>query len=94
MPVVKSWKELGIDLPESAKSTRAAYDGQVPENLTYGEWLKGKSAEFQDGVLGKTKGKLFRAGMPIDRFVNRTGDVLTLDELRKKDAAMFAKAGV
>lgn len=92
--VLKSWKELGIDLKEFPEGSRAAYDGQVPANLTYGEWLKGKPAEFQDGVLGKTKGKLFRAGMPIDRFVNRTGDVLTLDELRKKDASMFAKAGV
>ena len=94
VPILRSWKELGIDLKEFPEGTRAAYDGQVPASLTYGEWLKGKSAEFQDSVLGKTKGKLFRAGMPIDRFVNRSGDVLTLDELRKKDAAMFAKAGV
>lgn len=92
--VLRSWKELGIDLKEFPEGTRATYDGQVPANLTYGEWLKSKPAAFQDEVLGKTKGKLFRAGMPIDSFVNRAGNVLTLDELRKKDAAMFAKAGV
>ena len=94
VPILKSWKELGIDLKEFPEGTRASLDGQVPANLAYGEWLKGKSAEFQDGVLGKTKGKLFRAGMPLDRFVNRAGDVLTLDDLRKRDAEYFKKAGL
>lgn len=94
VPILRSWKELGIDLKEFPEGTRATYDGQVPANLTYGEWLKSKPAAFQDEVLGKTKGKLFRAGMPIDRFVNRAGDVLTLDDLRRKDAAMFAKASI
>jgi SPP1 gp7 family putative phage head morphogenesis protein len=92
--VLKSFRELGVDLPEFSESTRASLDGQVPAKLTYGEWLKSKPAAFQDEVLGKSKGKLFRSGMQIDRFVNRAGDVLTLDELRKKDAAMFAKAGI
>lgn len=92
--ILKSFKELGIDLQEFPESSRSSMDGQVPASLTYGEWLKSKPAAFQDDVLGKTKGKLFRAGMPIDRFVNRAGDVLTLDDLRRKDAAMFAKASI
>lgn len=96
-PVLKSWRELGIDMDDMPPSTRASMDGQVPANLTYGEWLKGKDAKdpaFTDRVLGKTKAKLFRAGMPLDRFVNRTGDVLNLDELRKRDAEYFRKAGI
>ena len=92
--ILKSFKELGVDLQEFPESSRSSMDGQVPASLTYGEWLKSKPAAFQDDVLGKTKGKLFRAGMPIDRFVNRAGDRLTLDALRQRDAEYFRKAGV
>ena len=93
--VVKSWKELGIDLPESAVSTRASLDGQVPEDMTYSKWLRGRSAEFQDDVLGAARGKLFRANkIELDRFVDRNGRMMTLDQLRKKNAEMFANAGM
>jgi SPP1 gp7 family putative phage head morphogenesis protein len=95
--VLKSFKELGVDLPEFVESTRASMDGQVPAKMTYNEWLKGKDAKdpsFTDGVLGPTRAKLFRAGMPVDRFVNRAGDRLTLDDLRKRDAEYFRRAGI
>lgn len=92
--VLKSFKELGVDLPEFSESTRASMDGQVPAKMTYNEWLKGKPAEFQNEVLGPSRAKLFRAGMPVDRFVNRAGDKLTLDDLRKRDAEYFRKAGL
>jgi len=69
-------------------------DGQVPAKMTYNEWLKTKPAEFQNEVLGPNRAKLFRAGMPVDRFVNRAGDKLTLDDLRKRDAEYFKKAGL
>jgi SPP1 gp7 family putative phage head morphogenesis protein len=93
-PVLKSWKELGIPLDELPTGTRASMDGQVPADTTYNQWLKGKSSAMQDDILGPTKGKLFRAGMPVDRFVNKAGDVLTLEELRKRDAEYFRKAGI
>ena len=97
--VLKSFKELGVDLPEFEESTRASMDGQVPAKMTYNEWLKSKSGTaegraFQDKVLGPSRAKLFRAGMPVDRFVNRAGDRLTLDDLRKRDAEYFRKAGI
>jgi len=92
--VLKSFKELGVDLPEFSESTRSSMDGQVPAKMTYNEWLKGKDAAFQNDVLGPTRAKLFRAGMPVDRFVNRAGDKLTLDDLRKRDAEYFRKAGI
>ena len=95
VPVIKSWKELGIDLPESAKSTRSSMDGQVAEDLTFTKWLRSKPASVQDDILGATRGKLFRANkIEIDRFTDRQGRVLSLDQLRKKNAEMFAKAGM
>ena len=93
-PVLKSWRELGIDLPEFAPSTRASMDGQVPEDLTYQKWLEQQSASRQDEILGKTRAKLFRAGETVDRFVDKNGRTLTLDQLRKRDADIFQKAGL
>ena len=93
--VTKSWKELGIDLPESAPSTRASMSGQVPDDMTYQDWLKKQPVERQDDILGKTKGQLFRkGGLTLDRFVDRNGRELNLAELRAKNAAAFAKAGL
>lgn len=94
-PVIKSWKELVIDLPESAKSTRASMSGQVPDDMTYQDWLKKQPVERQDDILGKTKGQLFRkGGLTLERFVDRNGRELNLAELRAKNAAAFAKAGL
>jgi SPP1 gp7 family putative phage head morphogenesis protein len=87
--VIKSWQELGFDADEVPQSTRASMDGQVPESLTYQEWLRKKPAKFQDEVLGKTKGRLFREGMTLDRFVNERGKVYTLKELERLDGEFF-----
>lgn len=67
--------------------TRSSMNGQVPEGLTYQEWLKRQPATFQDEVLGSAKGKLFRqGGVKLDKFVDiRTGRPFTLEELAKKE---------
>lgn len=67
----------------------------LPKDVTYGEWLKRQPATFQDKVLGKTKGKLFReGGMSVDQFVDRAGNELTLDELAASNPKAFIKAGL
>lgn len=94
-PVVKSFKDLGIDFEDFSAETRASMDGEVPADQTYGEWLTKQSAARQDDVLGPTRGKLLRAGgLTIDRFSNDKGQWLTLDQLRERDEAAFEKAGV
>ena len=80
-PVLKSYKELGIDLDEAPAGTRASMDGQVPEAETYQSWLKKKPAAFQDEVLGPTRAKLFREGMELDRFVDQSGKEYTFNQL-------------
>jgi len=95
VPIVPSWRELGFDLDELDPGTRASMNGQVPADLTYGPWLKRQPTEFVEDVLGKTKAKLFLKGeLPIDRFVDDRGFELTLDQLRQREAAAFAKAGL
>lgn len=93
--VTKSWKELGFNIDELPPSTRSSMDGQIPDDITYQQWLEKQSVERQNEVLGVTKAKLFRdGGLTLDRFVNNTGHVYTLDELRKRDSDAFIKAGV
>jgi SPP1 gp7 family putative phage head morphogenesis protein len=92
--VTKSYKDLGINADSLSPATRASMDGQVPSDLTYGDWLKTKDKGFQDNVLGKTKAQLFRAGMAIEKFENNKGKELTLAQLKERSAYYFKKAGV
>ncbi len=69
--------------------------GRVPAKVSYQEWLIRQSREFQDDVLGQTKGVLFRkGGLKLDKFVNRKGDELTLNQLATTQAQAFRSAGL
>lgn len=96
VPVLTSaWEALGLSKSDIEPSTQASMDGQVAGDITYGKWLKSKPAAFQDEVLGAERGKLFRSGgLTVDRFTDSKGKVYTLDELRKRDADAFEKAGL
>jgi hypothetical protein len=94
-PILKDWRSLGIDEDELPPGTRASIDGQVPEDMTYGEWLRKRSRAEVEDIMGKTKAKLFLDGnLPLDRFVSRQGDELTIAELKKRDADAFRRAGL
>lgn len=95
-PVLKSWKELGINLKEAPEGTRASMNGQVPASETYASWLKRQPVSFQNDVLGQTKAKLFRQGeLTVDKFVDeQTGRGYTLAELRARHPDEFKRAGV
>lgn len=94
-PVLKSWRELGIDVDEMSASSRASMDGQVPADIKWPDWIKKQSASRQDDYLGPSRAKLLREGNldPV-RFWSDRGRYLTLSELRERDAAAFAKAGL
>lgn len=97
VPVLKSHKELGIDIPEIevGGKTRASMDGQVPAETSYADWLKKQSAARQDEVLGPTRGRLLRDGkLEMADLYSARGELLTLDDLRKRDAEAFRLAGV
>lgn len=81
-PVLKSWRELGINLQEAPEGTRAALDGQVPESLTYGQWLRMQPVAVQNEALGVGRAILFRRGVvPIERFTDSQFRPLNLDQL-------------
>lgn len=84
VPVVMSWKELGIKDPDAG--TRASMDGYVPEKLKYQDWLRKQPKSVQEEVLGVKKAELFRKEkISIDKFVDNQYNVLTLEELRAKE---------
>lgn len=56
--------------------------GQAPGDITYNQWLGRQDAAFQDDVLGPTRGRLFREGVPLDKFVDQSGRQYTLDQLK------------
>lgn len=82
-PVTKSWRELGYDRDELPDSTRASMDGQVPENQTFEDRLKKMRPERQDAILGPTRGRLYREGMPLTDMTAE-GKIIPLAQLGKR----------
>ena len=75
----------------ATRASKGADGGkQVSADLSYYEWLKRQPANFQDEILGKTKGAIFRnAGLDAEQFrkitVDNLGRPLTLDEMAAAD---------
>ena len=70
--------------------------GFVPAETTYEQWLRKQPASFQDEVLGKTKGRLFRnEGLSVDKFVDeKTLKPLTLAEIAKREGIKIDRTRV
>jgi len=67
--------------------------GRVPAKITYEDFLRSQSVEFQEDVLGKSKAKLFRdGGLKLDKFIDSEGKELTLPELSSRYKEAFRKA--
>lgn len=88
-------REEGRPLRDIRNEWANANIGRVPAETTFEQWLRARSAGFQDDLLGPTRGKLFRTGgLTLDRFVDHTGRRYTLAELRTRDAEAFNAAGI
>lgn len=87
IPVLKTWRDLGIDMDEVPETTRASMDGQVPAATTFEPWLKQQSEARQNAILGVGKADLWRAGKITFRdLLDQNGRPLTTEELRAKAA--------
>ena len=85
VPVLKSFREIGIDIDEVPLSTRASMDGQIAEDTTFEGWLSRQSKERQDANLGAGRAKLWRDGeISFRDLVDGNGRPLTLEELRAR----------
>jgi len=87
-PVLKSWKEMGIDLKEAPEGTRASMDGQVPAGMSYQDWLKRQPAAVQDDVLGVTRARSMRKGeLRWDNLFTAKGEFRGIRELSAAEAS-------
>lgn len=66
-------------------------DGLAPVPVRdYGDWLRAQPESVQNDILGPARARLFReGGLSVDRFTDSKGRVLTLEQLRRRDAGAF-----
>lgn len=91
----------GIDPTEGTKRASKGAEGgqQVDASLSYYEWLKTQPYSFQIDALGAARATLFRkGGLSAEQFaalnLDKTFQPLTLEQMRRKNPAAFARAGL
>ena len=85
VPVLKSWRELGIPVDDMTPGTRASMDGAVPADLTYAQWFERQSPARQEEILGPVRYGLMKRGkVKYDQFYSDKGSFLTLAQLEAK----------
>lgn len=84
-PILKTWREIGIDEDELPEGTRSSLDGYVPQTTTFDKWIEGKSEKFKEDYLGKGRYNLYKDGkITFSDLVGQKGRTLTLKELLEK----------
>jgi len=84
VPILKSWRELGININEAPEGTRSALDGYVPQSMTYSEWFDKAGEKVQMDVLGPARFKQYKeGGMKITEFI-KDGSWLSLEQLKQR----------
>ena len=85
VPITKSFKELGIDLPEPPGTTRASEDGHIDVNTSFEDFLRRKGQAYQDEVLGEGRAELWRQGkITLRDLVDGQGRPVSLASLHEK----------
>lgn len=87
--VTKSWKELGFDREEVSPDTRASMNGQVAGDIEYEDWLARQPQQVQIDALGRARYDAWQQGKPLTSFVNREGEIMDLEQLRKMEPDLF-----
>lgn len=98
VPVLKSFREMGIDLDELPELTRPTVRdglaGNISNNKTYEDWLRSQDTNFQKEILGNKRYELWKKGdLSLADFVSTTEmRSLTLDELKVKQKEAWKQA--
>jgi hypothetical protein len=82
LPVLKTYRELGVDIDELPAGNRASMDGAVPQYTTWRDVLAKADDKQLGAILGPTRAALYRGGMSVGAMV-KDGRILTLKELGK-----------
>jgi hypothetical protein len=76
-----------MGVPATALSARQKkkLDGKLPAEISFDQWLRGKTKSFQDKLLGPARARLWRSGtITLTQLVDMRGNPLTLEQLQKK----------
>lgn len=85
LPIVKSFKELGLDIDEVPVGVRSSMDGYVSRDTNFEQWFDTKPKSFQAEYLGTGKYELFKEGkITLNDLVNQQGRTLSVRELKEK----------
>ena len=80
--ITKTYKELGIDIPEAPKGTRASDLGQIPADTSFESFLGRHDKAYVDNLLGPGRAQLWRDGkITLQQLVGGDGRELTLKQL-------------
>lgn len=91
-PDIKTFRQIGIDRDEMPVSTRASTNGQIRSDISMDEWMRSQSKSEVAEMLGPTRAKLFWDGkLKIEKFADERGVTYTLDQLKKRNSALFKK---
>lgn len=75
-------KDRGVSVQQVRQEWAKEKVGQLPAQTTYEEFFARQPAEFQRAVLGPTRYKMYKDGTPLGGFVDNSGRILTIQELR------------
>ena len=85
LPVTKTFKQLGLDLPKLPPGERASSLGPISADTTFDQYLQRVPKTQQDEMLGKGRADLFREGkISLNQLLDGQGRELTLKELQQK----------
>lgn len=83
VPITKTFKELGLGIPEFGRPQQATAGG--PTSLTLHQWLDTRTKEELNDQLGVGKADLYRKGkISLQQLLDQRGNPLTLKQLERK----------
>lgn len=83
--ITKSYRELGLDIPEFRSSARSASGGPVAAGTSFEAYINRQPAGFAADLLGPGRAELWRDGkITLSQLLDQSGRPLSLADLRKK----------
>jgi len=83
-PIVKSWRELGIDIDDAPAGARASVNGAIPGRITFRDWFEDQPDKIKKEILGRGRFDLYKTGkLKFEQFATNKR-VLTIKQLKRR----------
>jgi hypothetical protein len=87
VPIIKTFRTLGLDVDEPKPGQRAAQGGPVAARTSFAQFLERKGKAFQDETLGPGRAQLWRDGkLTLTQLLDLQGNPLSLKQLKARYA--------